>query len=542
MSDKTETRILPPQFCVSRRGLLRGVAGVGALAATMPLSRVAWAADGKAAADGKTKILRARGYADLDHLDPGYYGNAYDVDVMNCLYSKLIHYKPGRKWGWELQAAESIEQVDPTHIRFKLRRGLMFTDGYGEMTADDVKFSFERIIKHNSPMKGDWATLDHVEVEDPYTGVIVLKSPFQPLWNITLPYGAGHIVSKKAVMEQTGDGGDFGMKPPCFSGPYVLAKWEPNQYTLLKRNSEYTGPGRPEFDEIRIIPMPDDQTANIAYEAGDIDFTGISLASYHSYKQQKPANTKIEPHPSLYYVWVGMNMDHPKLRDINVRRAVQWAINVPQILQLAYFGEAKPATGMIAPGLIGHRKQALIPPEGDIAKAREYLKKAGVDGLGLTISAENSAKWKSVAQVVQAQLGQIGIDLQINVMDYGAMATLGMESKGDRWKDVQLILNRFSMVPDPYYATQWFTCEQVGIWNWERFCSERFDQLNKEAVAVSDPDKRAKMYREMQDIMEQSGAYRFLTNEGSPVMYRDTVLKPAVRPDGRPLYRFFQGA
>lgn len=541
MSDLSYTRNNPtfsPYTPVSRRTFLRSIAGVGALAATMPLSRVVWAAD----ADGMVKTLRARSYADLDHLDPGWYGNAYNVDVMNCLYSKLIHYKPGRKWGHELQAAQSIEQVDATHIRFKLRHGLMFTGGYGEMTAEDVKFSFERIIKHNSPMKGDWATLDHVEVEDPYTGVIVLKSPFQPLWNITLPYGAGHIVSKQAVMEQTGDGGNFGMKPPCFSGPYVLGAWKPNQYTILKRNKQYTGPGRPGFDEIRIIPMTNEQTANIAYEAGDIDFTGISLASYHSYRQKKPAHTTIEPYPSLYYVWVGMNMDHPKLGDINIRRAIQWAINKPQIMQLAYFGEARPATGMIAPGLIGHREQSLIPPEGDVGKAREYLQKAGAEGLSLTLASTNDSKWRTISQVVQAQLGQIGIDVQINVMDQGAFATLGMESKGDRWKDVQLILNRFSMVPDPYYATEWFTCEQVGIWNWERFCNKRFDELNKAAIAVSDPEKRGEMYQEMQDLMEESGAYRFLTNEGSPIMYRDTVVKPAVRPDSRPLYRFFETA
>lgn len=534
MSETAKSRTAASRFPVSRRTFLRGVAGAGVFAATMPISRLVWAAEGK--------VLRARSYADLDHLDPAFYQNAYNVDVMNCLYSKLVHYKPGRKWGWALQAAKSIKQVDGTHIRFKLRRGITFTGGYGEMTAEDVKFSFERIIKHDSPVKGDWGPLDHVEVEDKYTGVIVLKSPFQPLWNITLPYGAGHIVCKRAVMEQTKDGGDFGMHPPCFSGPYVLGEWKPNQYALLKRNPEYTGPGRPGFDEIRIFPMQDEQTADIAYEAGDIDFTGISLASYHHYKQKKPRNTKIEAHPSLYYVWIGMNMDHPKLRDINVRRAIQWAINLPQIMQLAYFGEAKPATGMIAPGLIGHRKKALIPPQGDLGKARGYLQKAGVEGLSLTIDTENASKWKTIAQVVQAQLGQIGIKLQVNVMDQGAFATLGMENKGDRWKDLQLVINRFSMVPDPYYATQWFTCDQVGIWNWERFCNKRFDKLNREAVAVSDPHKRAQMYWEMQDIMEQSGAYRFLTNEGSPIMYRDTEMKPAVRPDGRPLYRFFDKA
>lgn len=515
---------------ITRRMFLASTAA-GAFATTLPFSRMALSAEGK--------VLLARGRADLDKLDPGFYQNSYNVDVMNCIYSKLIHYKPGRKWGWDLQAAEKIEQVDPTHIRFRLRRGLMFTGGYGEMTAEDVKFSFERVIAHDSPVKGDWGPLDHVEIEDDYTGVIVLKKPFEPLWNITLPYGAGHIVSKKAVMKQTGDGGDFGMKPPCFSGPYVLDEWKPNQYALLKRNSDYAGPDKAQFDEIKVIPMQDEKTAQIAYESGDIDYALISLSSLDKYQQNPPPHSTIEKYPSLYYVWIGMNMDHPKLKDINVRKAIQWAINVPQILDTVYFGKADVATGIIAPGLVGHRDKGLVPPEGDLDKAREYLKKSGVGDLELTIDTLNASKWKSIAEIVQAQLGQIGIKLQVNVQDSGSFWTLGMEKEGDRWKDLQLIVNRFSMAPDPYYATEWFTCEQVGVWNWERFCSKRFDELNQDAITEGDASKRAGMYQEMQDLMEQSGAYRFLTHEASPIMYRNSKMKAAMRPDGNPLYRYF---
>ncbi|MDX1604591.1 MAG: ABC transporter substrate-binding protein [Candidatus Competibacterales bacterium] len=516
---------------IRRRRFLQAAGGAGLAAATLPLSRVIRAAEGK--------VLHARAYADLDALDPGFYQNAYNVDVMNCIYSKLVHYKPGREWSWELQAAESIEQIDDTHIRFRLRPGLVFTGGYGEMTAEDVKFSFERVIQHDSPIKGDWGPLERVDVEDRYTGVIVLSKPFQPLWNITLPYGAGHIVSRKAVLEQTGDGGNFGMEPPCFSGPYVLEEWKPNQRIVLKRNPEYTGPDNPGFDEIRIIPMDDEKTAEIAYEAGDIDFTEVSLASLDNYQADPPENTSIEEYPSLYYVWVGMNLDHPKLQDINIRRAIQWGINVPQILEAAYFGNAQPSTGIIAPGLIGHREQAMVPPEGDPDKAREYLRQAGAEGLELNIETQNSPVWKTIAEVVQAQLAQIGINLTVNVQDSGSFWTMGMESEGARWKDIQLIVNRFSMVPDPYYATEWFTCDQVGVWNWERFCSERFDELHEQAVTETDSAKRGAMYREMQDLMEESGAYRFLTHEASPVMFRDTVMVPALRPDGRPLFRFF---
>ncbi|MER9793635.1 ABC transporter substrate-binding protein [Mesorhizobium sp. M0213] len=517
---------------VSRRTFLKtGAALGGGIAAGMPLSQAIWAAEGK--------VLKVRSSRDVRKFDPGFYGGQHDVDLMNCIYSKLTRYKPGSEWGWELDAAESIEQVDPTHIRFRVKKGIKFTGDYGEMTAKDVKFSFERVIRHDSPVKPDWGPLDRVEIEDDYTGVIVLKTPFVPLWNITLPFGVGHILSEAAVMTATKDGGDFGTKPPAFSGPYVIAEWKPDQYTLLRRNPEWSGP-KPGFDEIRIVPIDDIKTAERAYQAGDVDFTKISLDSLATFKDNPPANSMVEEKPSLTYVWVGMNMDHPNLKDINVRKAIQWAINVPQIVEVAYSSQADVATGTIAPGLVGHREKALIPPEGDLAKAKDFLEKSGVSDLTLTITCRNETTSTTIAQTVQAQLSQIGITLEVNVLDSGSFGTIGMESEGDRWKDLELIANSYASLPDPYYATTYFVQDQVGVWNWERFRSERFDELNAKAITVSDPSERAKLYYEMQDIMEDSGAYRFLTHEGSPIVYRITKVQAATRPDGEPLYIEFK--
>ncbi|CDX38069.1 Dipeptide ABC transporter, periplasmic dipeptide-binding protein [Mesorhizobium plurifarium] len=517
---------------LNRRTLLRaGAALGGGVIAGMPLSRAIWAAQGK--------VLKVRADGDVYTLDPGFYVGFGDIDVTNCIYSKLIKYKPGSEWGWELEAAEKIEQVDPTHIRFHLRKGITFTGGHGEMTARDVKFSFERVIKHNSPIKPDWGPLDHVDIEDDYTGVVVFKTPFVPVWNVALPFGVGHIVSEDAVMKATGNGSSFGLKPPAFSGPYVLAELKAKQYTVLTRNPEWSGP-KPGFDEIRIIPINDDKTAERAYKAGDVDFTRISLDSFATVKSNPPAETEIEEHSSLRYYWIGMNIDHPKLKDINVRKAIQWAINVPQILDAAYAGQAEVATGTVPPSIVGHRESALIPPEGDLAKAKEFLDKAAVSDLNLTIDCLNESTYSTIAQTVQAQLSQIGITVEINVQDSGSFWTLGVESEGDRWKEMQLSVMYFNGLPDPHYATSWWVQDQVGVWNWERFRSDHFDELSAKGVTISDPGERAKVYHEMQDLMEESGAFRFLTYGGNPVMHRTTRMKAATLPDGRPLFLDFK--
>ncbi|MER9714450.1 ABC transporter substrate-binding protein [Mesorhizobium sp. M0174] len=520
------------QFHVSRRGFLKtGAALGGGVLAGLPLSQAIWASEGK--------VLKARVSSDFTNVDPAFYNLPQEVDVMSCIYSKLTHYKPSSEWAWELEAAEKVEQVDPTHIRFRLKKGIKFTGGYGEMTAKDIKFSFERVIKLNSPVKSEWGSLDRVEIEDDYTGVIVLKTPFVPLWNISLPFSVGHILSEDAMMKAGGEGGSLGMKPPAFSGPYVLADWKPNQYLLLARNPDWSGP-KPGFDEIRIVPIGDDKAAERAYQAGDIDFTQVSLDSLAKFKSAPPAETKLEEHSSLFYWWIGMNMDHPKLKDINVRKAIQWAINVPQVLDAAFAGQAAVSTGLIPPGIVGHRDKALVPPEGDLVKAKEFLGKAGLNDLTLTIACSNRSANTTIAQIVQAQLSQIGITLEVNVLDSGTINTLGMESQGERWKEMQLIVNYFSSMPDPSYPTYAFKQDQVGIWNWERFRSKRYDELASEAIAISDPKERAKRYYEMQDLMEDSGAYRFLTHGGSPVMYRTTQMQAATRPDGVPLYLAFK--
>jgi peptide/nickel transport system substrate-binding protein len=530
MRDEHDSKIdLGRRSFLQAAGLTAATATVGAATGITPIR--AWSENGR-------KILAARTYGDLTTMDPGVYQNTYNVYPMNCVYQKLIDFKPGT-WDWQLQAAKHIEQIDDTHIRFELKPGIMFSDGYGELTADDVKFSFERVISDdlNSPVAGDWGTLDHVEVEDKYTGVIVFSKPYPPMWTVALPYAVGCIVSRKATEEI---GGQIDVdKARAFSGPYKLKEWRPKEVHILVPNDAWTGTPA-EFDEIRLYPIDDEKSGEIAYEAGDLNFTQISLSSLEDYKADPPENTEVEVHPSLYYVWLGMNTDHPKLKDKRVRQAIQYGINIPAILNSAYFGFAEPSTGIIAPGLVGHRESSIVPPEGDLKKSRELLDQAGVSELTIKLDVLNKSTWTTAAQVIQATLAEVGINVEVNVNDSGAFWTIGMESEGDRWKDMQLILNRFSMTPDPYYATQWFTCDQVGKWNWERFCNERFDELNRKAAAETDTDKRAQMYQEMQALMEESGAYRFITHEATPIMYRTTKVEAATRPDGHPLHRFFK--
>ncbi len=516
----------------SRRRFLQTSGAVGLAAAAGIMPQIVYAQD--------KKILKVRTYADMRSLDPAHSQGIVDEEIQSSIYSKLVQYKPGREWGWELDAAEEIEQVDATHIRFKLKEGIMFTNGYGEMTAEDVKYSFERILDEGleSTNKPDWGTLKEVVVDGKYEGTIVFNEPYPPAWTIALPYIVGNIVSKKAWEE---NGGKVDTTTPTVSGPYMHKEWQPKQKTILVRNPDWHG-GTAAFDEIHIYPIDDENTAQIAFESGDIDYTRLSLSAVANLKDAPPANSTVEEFPSLYYVWVGMNVENEVTANENLRKAIQHCIDVPSILQAAYFGAAEAATGIIAPGLIGHRPKSMVAPTMDIAKAKEYLAAAGMEGgASVTLDVLNKAANVTTAQVIQATCAQAGITVDVNLHESGAFWSLGDASAGERYKDVQMVLNRFSMAPDPSYATAWFITDQRGIWNWEWFSNPEFDKLEAAAKASSDPAARDEMYQKMQDMMEESGAYRFITHEATPVMYRNTI-KPALRPDGLPLLRYFTGA
>ncbi|MEI4232835.1 ABC transporter substrate-binding protein [Roseovarius sp. D22-M7] len=514
---------------LSRRQLLGGAAGLSA-AAMLPVT--AWA---------QGTQLNVRVYTEPDTADPLDASGFGEAMLYGCIYRNLIQYVPGDTWGHRNDLAESIEQTSDTTIAFTLKAGQMWSDGYGEITAEDVAFTFERNLdpEMNSRILPDIGPLNRVEVTGTHSGVFHFDEPYAPFWTIALPYLSGAIMCKAAVEEV---GGRIKTNvPPTVSGPYRVREQRPGERWVLDRNPDYSGDMPAEFERCDIVYIGDEAAAEIALESGDLDFTEVAPGSVRRLQDNPPDNTDMSMHPSLFYVWVGMNMANPKFEDKRVRQAIQYAINVNTILEAAWYDVAEPSTGIIAPGLIGHRPESIIPPEGDTQRARELLDEAGIDRLQVTLNVLNDVTFTTAAQVMQATVAPAGIDLSIEVHESGSFWTLGVEDDGERWRDLELIMNRFSMLPDPSYATAWFTTEQIGDWNWERFSNEEFDRLHKEARTETDPERRDEMYRRAQDLMEQSGAYRFITHGVTPNLYY-TRVEPATRPDGLPLVQYFSRA
>ena len=463
--------------------------------------------------DGELRV-RARSGVDIDTMDPAFYRGNEEYNVDMAIYAKLVRFLPDSA-EIELDAAEHFELSDDgLRADFRLREGIQFHHGYGEMTAEDVKFSFERMIDPdlNSPYASDWATLESVEVTGRYEGTLHFSAPYAPLLSSTLPWAPGSILSK-AAFEDLGD--RFALNP-VGAGPYYWSEWQPNQQLVLERFADYYGE-LPDFARIVIVPVIDPQIAEFSFDAGELDATEVSLDSIPRYEADPDVTVEILP--ALRYHWLGFNMESEPFDDIRVREAIRLAVDVEEVLLGAYSGVPERARSMIPEGILGHWEDAPAY-EPDLERARELLAEAGYpDGFSSIITTDDVPQHLQSAAIIQQQLNRVGITTDItivsNIYDSASAGDPGMHYAS------------FSGVLDPGYWFEWFTCDQRGSWNYWQWCNEEFDELKEAASLITDPDARHDMYMRMQQLIDEDIAAIWTTNGSNVYAYRTGQLDPA---------------
>jgi peptide/nickel transport system substrate-binding protein len=486
-----------------------------------------------------SKTLNLRLYADITTLDPALFANtSSDEPPMASVFEGLVTFKPHTD-GFEVVnvLAESFEpSADGLRFDFTLKPDIPFHGNYGVVTAEDVKFSYERLAgltkpKIESPYSGDWIALKEVEVKDKYSGTIVLKKRFTPLLRTTLPVTSGYVVSKKAVEER---GEKFG-RAPIGTGPYEFVSHKPKQNVKLKRFSEYgTGFTDAQWEEIVFFAIDEDSAADIALETGEVDFAQISLQSVDRFADSDEFG--LTERVTLAYTWIGMNVIHPKLRDVNVRQAIRYAIDVPAMIEAGFEGRHKQATAILPPEMgMGYWEDA-PQYERDVDKAKGYLEDAGASGLELTYTYTEEPGANEVAEIAQANLADVGIKLKLNKEDSGTFYELGK-----RLRDRQLFWGNYETQPDPSWSMVWFTSDQVDEWNWMYWSNKEFDRLQATGLVEQDESKRNEYYIEMQKLWDEAAHTVWLSWPTKHFAFKKG-LEPAILPHGRVLPQAFRSA
>jgi peptide/nickel transport system substrate-binding protein len=377
-------------------------------------------ADPPAALAQKKKVL-AIAAKEPDTLDPHSSTLGQSQAITRFLYRGLTRFaiKDGKVTTSEVEPdlAESWTlSPDGTVWTFKLRKGVQFHKGFGEMTAEDVKFSFERQISRTPGTRYgvNLEVIKSIEVVDPHTVQIVLKA-FDAIFLLRMVgYQQGYIVSKKAVEKH----GEQFKWNPVGTGPFYFERHTPRERVVLRAFDRFPG-GRPSIDEVQWFDVPEDATKLIGLEKGTFDLLYPEAVTADFADQVKKMGAIIDRRGPGAQERFYINMTRAPFDDIRVRRAFMHAIDRKAIKETMYPGGlARVASSCVPPGYFGHIPMTF--PEHDPEKAKKLLADAGHPN-GFTIKnyfISKSFFYPKVLTLAQEQLRKVGILVELQVVEH----------------------------------------------------------------------------------------------------------------------------
>jgi oligopeptide transport system substrate-binding protein len=433
---------------------------------------------------------------DISTLDPAIGYDWQNPSIMQAIFDGLMDYRPGT---FELvpDLAESVAVSDAGRTyTFKLRHGVKFHNGR-EMTAEDVRYSFERILNPatQSPAQGYFNVIagsdefaakgghvSGISIPDPYTVSITLNQAKATFLNV-LAMHFGSVVPKEEVDKY---GADFGHHP-VGTGAFKLVEWTPGQHLLLQRNKDYFKPDLPHLDEVEIQVGQDPSVSLLRLKKGEVDLTGdgIPPAQFQSVMADPSLKNQVIAGKQLQTSYLALNTQVPPLDDVRVRRAINMAINKDRIVRIIN-NRAVPATQPLPPRMPGYDqnyKGYPYDPEG----AKKLLSEAGhPNGFGTTLYSINTDPNPRIAQAIQQDLAQIGIKAELK-----ALASSVVIQAGGTPKEAPMIWSGgmawIADFPDPsgfYWTILGCGGATQGGWNWSWYCNKEIDERAAKADAM----------------------------------------------------------
>lgn len=473
-------------------------------------------------------LVHADSAADLGTLDPHFAAATNDRNIADMVFNGLVRYKPGDGSVFEpdlaMEIPEPVTQDDGSQVwTFKLREGVMChaspeTDAY-ELTADDVVYSLQKSANPDrSAYAGEYVGVS-VEKVDDYTVNVVLDQALSP--TLFLPkvsdYAGGFIVCSKAIEAM----GDEAFKThPVGTGPFVFESYTPQEQVTLVANEDYFR-GRPKLDGVEYRYMPDPNSRELGLRSGELDvINGVSESEWVDRIEAEDGLT-VDVFGVGEVATIHFNQTVEPLGDPNVRKAIAYALDRDEFLAL--FGERVAAnvySPVPAQFLAGGLTQEEVAELGleyplDRERAMELLAEAGYpDGFSLSMITSERESYSKNYVSMQAQLAQVGIDIELDVVDHSTMHSLIRE-------DANPIVIYVAWRPNAdVYLTRFYHSDSIVVTganpdtNFSHY--DQIDDLIEEARTETDPERQVELWKEAQvQILEDMVAY--------PLQYQNQV-------------------
>lgn len=407
---------------------------------------------------------------------------------------------------------------------FYLRDDVFWHDGV-KCTAEDVKFTFDSILdpKVNSVRRGDFI-IDGVPIEfivvSPYILRAVLPKPFAPF----LASAGMSILPKHLLNGKDINAASFNQHP-IGTGPFKFKEWVSGDHVTVERNEKYYG-GKPRLSKILYKIVPDENSRLIALEAGEADESDVPAKDYKRIKRLN--NINVFEYDSLVYTYLGLNLDNPLFRDKNVRKALAYATDKGQMINLIFRGLASPAYSPSAPVSWVYEDKVNKYPY-NIQKANKMLDDAGwkmrKEDIGASgyrgIREKNGKKFEfeilvnqgnkereKAAVILQWQYKKIGVKVNIRILEWSAMLKIVNAPKAPKQFDALIIGWSLGIDPDSYSI--WHSSQFPNGLNFIDYKNPVVDRLLEQGRTTIDKGNRKAIYQELQRIIADDQPYIFL--------------------------------
>jgi dipeptide transport system substrate-binding protein len=492
------------------------------------------------AANAKTFVYCSEGSP--EGFDPGMYtaGTTFDA-AAHTVYNRLLEFKPGTT-ETEPGLAESWEiSDDGLEYTFKIRQGVKFqtTDFFTpsrDLNADDVVFSFDRQLNSNNPWNqyvagASWeyangmgfpALIKSVEKVDDHTVKITLNQPEAPfLANLAMPFMS--IVSKEYSDKLEADGKKELMnQQPLGTGPFAFVAYQQDAVIRYKANPDYWG-GKQKIDDLVFAITTDAAVRYQKLKAGECHLMPFPNAADVEAMKADP-NLKVMEQEGLNIAYLAYNTTQAPFDKVEVRKALNMAINKKAIVDAVFQGAATEAKNPIPPTMWSYN-DAIQDDAYDPDAAKKMLDEAGVKDLSMKVWAMPVSRpymlnARRAAELIQSDFAKIGV--KVEVVSYEWAEYLDRSKAKDRDGAVILGWTGDNGDPDNFLHTL-LGCDAVGGNNRAQWCNEEFNDLVVKAKATTDQAERVKLYEQAQEVFKREAPWATLDHSLSVVPMRKEV-------------------
>jgi peptide/nickel transport system substrate-binding protein len=426
---------------------------------------------------------------DIESTDPFFVNQAAGWSVVHALYDHLIerNYEgqivPGLALSWTVVGTSTLE--------FVLREGVTFHNGE-PFNAESVKFSVERMLaEEEAPNRAKFEAIESVEIVDDDRVQLHLSRPDGTLFD--------SLTSRLAMLPPLyfqKVGAEGFARAPVGTGPFKFVEWLPDDHITLEANEDYWAgsyKGMPGVDRVVFRPIPEAATRVAELETGGVHI--IQDVPIDQIDNLEGEGLRVVADQAFQIQYVLFIADDPQqpTADVRVRQALNYAVDVPAIIENLLAGLGSQVASPIGPGYLGYNPD-VEPYPYDPEMARSLLEQAGYgDGFDAQLDV-TVAGHTDVIDAVAGYLSDVGVNVTIQDYELGQF--------NQNWIDhVQSMLwaVRWGNTPDPQSIELFASCN-----GWiTRYCNEEVTQRLEAAASTLDQDERARLYAEASRLMHE---------------------------------------